>query len=51
MPDARIGDNVTIDKAIIGSRAVIRKESRIGNGETVTVVADKEEVKSGTVIE
>ncbi|MDD6771441.1 MAG: glucose-1-phosphate adenylyltransferase [Inconstantimicrobium porci] len=51
MPDARIGDNVTIDKAIIGSRAVIRKESRIGNGDTVTVVADKEEVKSGTVIE
>ena len=51
MPDARIGENVTIDKAIIGSKAVIRKESRIGNGDTVTVVADKEEVKSGTVIE
>lgn len=51
MPDARIGENVTIDKAIIGSKAIIRKECRIGNGETVTVVADKEEVKSGTVIE
>ena len=44
MPNARIEDNVVIDKAIIGSDSIVRKDSRIGNGDTITVVADKEEV-------
>lgn len=50
MPDTKIGDNVTINKAIVGSNAIVRKESTIGNGQTVTVVADKEEIKSGSII-
>lgn len=51
MTDAKIGDNVVIDKAIIGSEAIIRRECKIGNGERIAVIASKEEIKSGTVLE
>lgn len=51
MPNVRVGDNVVINKAIVGSDAIIRKESQIGNGDNITVVASKEEIKSGSYIE
>ncbi len=51
MTDAKIGDNVVIDKAIIGGEAKIRKDCKIGNGEKISVIASKEDVKSGTVID
>lgn len=51
MPNAVIGDNVIIDKAIIGSEAVIRRGCRIGDGTDITVIAAKEEVRSGSFVE
>lgn len=51
MTDAKIGDNVVINKAIIGGEAKIRKGCKIGNGEKISVIASKEDVKSGTVID
>lgn len=51
MTNAKIGENVIIEKAIIGSDVVVRKESRIGNGLEIAVVAAKEEVRSGSLIE
>ncbi|MGG7179451.1 glucose-1-phosphate adenylyltransferase [Clostridium paraputrificum] len=51
MTNVRIGDNVVISKAIIGSDVVVRKESKIGNGDNIAVVASKEEVKSGSNVE
>ena len=49
--DAKIGDNVVINKAIIGGEAKIRKDCKIGNGEKISVIASKEDVKSGTVVD
>lgn len=51
MPNAKIGDNIVIEKSIIGTGAIIRKECRIGNGENIAVIASKEDVKRGTVVE
>ena len=51
MTDAKIGDNVVIEKAIIGGEAKIRKDCKIGDGENIAVIASKEDVKSGTVLE
>lgn len=51
MPNTRIGENVVIKKAIIGSDTAIRKDCRIGNGKKITVIAAKEDIKSGTVID
>lgn len=51
MPNAKIGDNVIIEKAIVGSGAIIRRECKIGNGDDIAVIAAKEDVKSGTVLE
>ncbi len=51
MTDAKIGDNVVIEKAIIGADAIIRRDSQIRNGEEIAVIASKEEIKSGTVLE
>lgn len=51
MPNAKIGDNIVIEKSIIGTGAIIRKECRIGNGENIAVIASKEDVKCGTVVE
>ena len=44
------GDNVVINKAIIGGEAKIRKDCKIGDGEKISVIASKEDVKSGSVI-
>lgn len=51
MPNTRIGENVIINKAIIGDDVVIRKNCRIGNSKTITLITKGEEIKSGTVIE
>ena len=51
MPNVKIGDNVVINKAIVGSDAIIRRESRVGSGEEIEVVGAKEEVKSGRFVE
>lgn len=51
MPNTRIGENVIINKAIIGDDVVIRKNCRIGNNKTITLITKGEEIKSGTVIE
>ena len=50
LTDAKIGDNVVINKAIIGGEAKIRKDCKIGDGEKISVIASKEDVKSGSVI-
>ena len=51
MPNVKIGDNVVINKAIVGSDAIIRRESRVGCGEEIEVVGEKEEVESGRFVE
>lgn len=51
MTDAKIGDNVLIEKAIVGSGAIVRKDCKISLGEEIAIIAAKEEVKMGTVIE
>lgn len=51
MTDAKIGDNVVIEKAIVGSGAIVRKDCKISLGEEIAIIAAKEEVKMGTVIE
>lgn len=51
MPDTKIGNNVTIEKAIIGSNAIIRKECVIGDGNKIAVIAAKEDLSSGTTLE
>lgn len=51
MPNVKIGDNVQIKKAIIGTDVIVRKEAQIGNGNDIAVVAAKEDVKSGSLIE
>ena len=51
MSDVKIGDNVVIEKAIIGSEAKIRRDCRIGNGNKISVIASKEDVKSGSIVE
>ncbi len=51
MTDAKIGDNVVIEKAIIGTEAKIRRGCKIGNGKNIAVIASKEDVRSGTIIE
>lgn len=51
MPDTKIEDNVIIDKAIIGSNVVINRECRVGNGNSIAVIASGEELECGTVLE
>ena len=51
MTNAKIGDNVVIEKAIVGANAIIRKDCKIDLDGEIAVVASKEEVKMGTVIE
>jgi glucose-1-phosphate adenylyltransferase len=51
MPNVRIGDNVIINKAIVGSDAIIRRESKVGSGEEIEVVGVKEEVESSSFVE
>lgn len=51
MTDAKIGDNVVIEKAIVGNGAIVRKDCKISLGDEIAIIAAKEEVKMGTVIE
>lgn len=51
MTDAKIGDNVVIEKAIVGSGAIVRKDCKISLGDEIAIIAAKEEVKMGTVME
>ena len=51
MTDAKIGDNVVIEKAIVGNGAIIRKDCKISLGDESAIIAAKDEVKMGTVIE
>ncbi|MBY0757428.1 glucose-1-phosphate adenylyltransferase [Clostridium sardiniense] len=51
MPNSYIGDNVSINKAIIGSDVVVSKESQVGSGDDIAVVASKEEISPGSTIE
>ncbi|MCR1953138.1 MULTISPECIES: glucose-1-phosphate adenylyltransferase [unclassified Clostridium] len=51
MPDTKIEDNVVINKAIVGSNAIIRSGCKIGDGKKIAVIASKEELKSGTTLE
>jgi glucose-1-phosphate adenylyltransferase len=51
MTDAKIGENVVIEKAIVGSGAIIRKECKIALDDEIAIIAAKEDVKMGTVIE
>lgn len=51
MTDAKIGENVVIEKAIVGSGAIVRKDCKISLGDEIAIIAAKEEVKMGTVIE
>jgi glucose-1-phosphate adenylyltransferase len=51
MTNAKIGDNVIIEKAIVGSNAVVRKDCKIGLEDDIAIIAAKEEVKMGTIIE
>jgi glucose-1-phosphate adenylyltransferase len=51
MTNAKIGDNVIIEKAIVGSNAIVRKDCKIGLEDDIAIIAAKEEVKMGTIIE
>ena len=51
MTDAKIGDNVVIEKAIVGNGAIIRKDCKISLGDEIAIIAAKEDVKMGTVME
>ena len=51
MTDAKIGDNVVIEKAIVGSGAIVRKDCKIALDDEIAIIGAKEEVKMGTVIE
>lgn len=51
MPNSYIGDSVSINKAIIGSDVIVNKESQIGSGDEIAVVASKEEISPGSTIE
>lgn len=51
MPDVKIGDNVIINKCIIGSNALIGSGCKIGDGNKIAVVASNEELEIGTTLE
>ena len=50
MSNTRVGDNVTIEKSIIASNVIIRKGSSIGSSEKITVIGEKQDIKSNSVI-
>ena len=51
MPDSKIGDNVIINKAIVGSNVVVRRDCIIGDGKQVTVIGGNQDVKAGSIID
>jgi glucose-1-phosphate adenylyltransferase len=51
LPNTKIGDNVTIERAIIGSEAAIRKGCKVGNASKITLIGEGQDIKKDTVIE
>ena len=51
MPNTRIEDNSIIQKAIIGSEVTIGSDCKVGNGDSIAVIASNEEVLEASVIE
>ena len=49
MPNTKIGDNVIINKAVVGSNVTVRRNSIIGDGKQITVVGSNVDVKSGSI--
>ncbi|NLM34047.1 MAG: glucose-1-phosphate adenylyltransferase [Clostridiales bacterium] len=50
-PNTIIEDNVTIERAIIGSNAVIRGGCVIGNSSKITLIGEGRDIKKDTVID
>ena len=50
MPNTKIGDNVTIHKAIVGDSAIIRKDSTVGNGKEIVVIPAKKDIKANSKV-
>ena len=50
MPNVKIGDNIKINKAIIGDSATIRKDSTVGNGKEIVVIPAKKDIKANSNI-
>ena len=48
MPNAKIGDNITIDKAIVGDSAIIRKNSTVGTGKEIVVIPAMKDIKANS---
>lgn len=51
MANTKIGENVIIEKAIVGTDVTIRKGSKIGNGKKIALIGEKEDIKANSVIE
>jgi len=51
MPKVLIGDNVTIERSIIGLESVIENGCRIGNSTTksISLVGEHEQISEGSV--
>jgi ADP-glucose pyrophosphorylase len=45
---AKIGDNITIDKAIVGDSAIIRKNSTVGTGKEIVVIPAMKDIKANS---
>jgi glucose-1-phosphate adenylyltransferase len=50
MKDTVIEDNAFVNKAILANDVIIRENMILGNGEDVTVVAEKQEITAGEVM-
>ena len=50
MPNAKIGDNIKINKAIVGDSVIIRKDSTVGNGKEIVVVPAKKDIKANSEV-
>lgn len=50
-PNTKIEDNVTIERAIIGSDAIIRGGCVIGNSSKITLIGEGRDIKKDTVID
>ncbi len=51
MPNTKVSMYSKVEKAIIGSGVVLEKEVMVGNKDKIAVIASKEEIKEGTVVE
>lgn len=51
MPNTIIGKGSRVEKAIIGSEVLLGREVMLGNGEEIAVIASKEEIKEGTIMQ